>query len=101
MLPKGGVGEAVAAVVSEGGVADAKGVELPQGGGRVADLVEAFNAERGDEAAVVELLEGVLAGEGWRGEDGGVGLAEARDEIDLLEGLLDDCGWVRGELLVG
>ena len=38
----------------------------------------------------MELLEGVLAGEGWRGEDGGVGLAKARDEVDLLEGLLDD-----------
>ena len=52
-------------------------MELPQGGGRVADLVQAFDTEWGDEAAVVELLDGVLAGEGWRGEDGGVGLAEA------------------------
>lgn len=70
-------------------------MELPQGGGRVADLVEAFDAERGDEAPVVEVVEGVLARDGLRGKDGGVGLAEAGDKVDLLEGLLDDWEMVR------
>jgi hypothetical protein len=76
--------------VRQRGVADAEGVELPQRGGRVADLVEAFDPQRGDELAAAEVVEGGAAGEGWRGEDGGVGLAEAGDEVDLLEGLLDD-----------
>jgi hypothetical protein len=66
-------------------------VELPEGGGRVADLVEALDPKRRDELAAVEVVEGVAAGEGGRGEDGWVGLAQAGDEVDLLEGLLDDC----------
>jgi hypothetical protein len=63
---------------------------LPEGGGRVADLVETLDAQRGDELAVaVEVLEGLVAGQGGRGEDCWVGLAEAGEEVDLLEGGLD------------
>jgi hypothetical protein len=71
-------------------------VELPEGGGRVANLVEALDSERGDELAAMEVADGVAAGEGWRREDGRVGLAEAGDEVDLLEGLLDGCVWLVG-----
>jgi hypothetical protein len=66
-------------------------VELPEGGGRVTNLVEALDPKRRDELAAAEVADGVAAGEGGRGEDGRVGLAQAGDEVDLLEGLLDDC----------
>lgn len=65
VFPERGVGEAVAAVVREGGVADAQGVVLAEDGGAVADLVEAFYAQGGDEWAegvvsVVMVLMGML-----------------------------------------
>jgi hypothetical protein len=56
VLPQRGVGEAVAAVVGEGRVAHAERVQLAEHGGRVADLVQALDGERGDEAAVAVVV---------------------------------------------
>lgn len=87
--PERGVGEAVWAVVREGGVADTESVEAAQVGDAVADLVEAFNSEWRDELGLVE------GGKGGGGVDlgrelGGVEGLEPGDEVDLLDGGLND-----------
>lgn len=89
--PQRSVGEAVRAVVRERRVAHAERVEAPQVGDAVADLVQAFDAEGGDELALVEGGEGG-GGVDLGGELGGVEGLETGDEVDLLEGGLDDLG---------
>ena len=64
------------AVVGESCVTHAKRVEVAQVGDGVADLVEAFNGDRGDELACAEVGEGGSA-VGWMGEVGGVQGLEA------------------------
>lgn len=57
MFPERCVSEWVPAVVGQGSVADAEGVVETEGGGRVADLVEAFDADGGnEEGLVLEVL---------------------------------------------
>lgn len=83
-LPEGGVGEDVAAVVRQGRVADAQGVEPPQVGHRVADLVQALDAEWRDQLA---LCEGRLGGLAVHDAGEGVWVRglQARDHVDLLQ----------------
>lgn len=84
VLPERGVGEDVAAVVRQGRVADAEGVEPPQVGHRVADLVQALDAEGRDQLA---LREGRLGGRAVQDAGEGVGVRglQARDHVDLLQ----------------
>lgn len=50
----GGIGETIVAVVSECCIANAEGVVVPEVGDGIADLVEAFYCEGGDELAGFE-----------------------------------------------
>lgn len=61
-----------------------------QGGGGVADLVEAFDGEGGDELVRVEVGEGGCAVGGW-GEVGGVEGLEAAEEVELVVCCRDGC----------
>lgn len=70
--------------MGQGGVFGAEGVVEAKVGGCVADLVEAFEAEGGDDAVGgFEGGEGVAAAKAWGGEGGGLGGEEAVEEIDL------------------
>lgn len=63
---------------------------VAQGGGGVADLVEAFDGEGGDELVRAEVGEGGRAVGGWR-EVGGVEGLEAAEEVELVVCCCD--GW--------
>ena len=84
MLDNGSVSVLVVAVVRQGGVADAEGVEAPQVRDRVADLVQALDAQGRDDLALGEGLHGGAAVDDGR-EDVRVGLAQPVDEIYLLQ----------------
>ena len=89
-LGHGGVGVDVVAVMGEGCVAHAEGVVAAEGRGGVADLVEAFDGEGGDELVGAEVGEGGCAVGGW-GEVGGVDGLEAAEEVELAVCCCD--GW--------
>lgn len=89
-LGHGGVGVGVVAVVGEGCVAHAEGVVGAEGRGGVADLVEAFDGEGGDELVRAEVREGGCAVGRW-GEVGGVEGLEAAEEVELVVCCCD--GW--------
>lgn len=90
MFDNGSIRVLVVAVVREGGVSNAEITEQPQVGCRVADLMQAFNAHGGDDfalakgpkrAGAVRLLCKVI----------GEGLEDSGRDIDLVEGVLDNC----------
>lgn len=81
-----GIGEGIVAIVGEGCVFNAKGVVEAKVGERVAYLVEAFYADRGDELVVgFKIGQSVTAVELGRRENFRVVLCEAAEEIELGE----------------
>jgi len=64
-LKESRIGIDVVAVVCEGGISDAEGVEEAEVRDRVADLMETFDGEGGDELASSEGSEGGGAVGGW------------------------------------
>lgn len=60
-----------------------------QGADAVADLVQAFDSQGGDELGIAEGVDGRLVGGSW-GEVFGIEGVEAVVEIYLFDGLFDD-----------